>query len=280
MAKVYDANKKIWILVDLENITMAEMTRTDRLSYSKLKEYARQFGKVFQAEIYAPHHYLDSNRGREVNYFNRYGWKVVICGRVKKDKDLVDYRLSSQASDIAFHYPEDEVWIISRDSDFTAIVEKNKDRGKHNIRLIDPFTIPEILGYEDREIESVLSRQVVSIIESMKVLTPIILGTETDEQRLIRYSAGWFLNHKSQVMEFNNHNMCVSKLSEFLNKRINKRLRSSMNFPKYAITAYKESGMICEVENGKRSYQLLINRDHETFSRVAPPHFVEQVIAR
>ncbi len=278
MKQAYNENRRIWILVDLENINKAELTSSDRVSYSKLKNHALKFGKVFQAEIYLPHHYLNPNREREINYYNQYDWKVVICGRVKKDKDLVDHRIKREVGDISHYFPDDEIWIISRDSDFMEDVVKNKYRGKNNIKLIDPFTIPDVLGYEEREIKSALSRPVLNILESIKALTNNVMESETDEQRLIRYSAGWLLSQPTETIEFNNHKACVYELGEFLNKKIAKRLKMFPDFPKHALTALREIGMICEMENGRQSYQLLINRDHEIFPIVAPPRFIYQTM--
>ncbi len=276
-----DPDTPIWIMVDYENIRKTEIETGIRVSYVKLREYARRHGNVFVTEVFAPHHHLNEKRKAELNHFNSYDWKFIIVGDTKKDKDQVDFRIINEVEKILFNhkYIQADVWIISCDSDFLSIVELSKDRGKNNVRLINPFQIPEILGLEGDEIKSAIPRNVQSVIESMDRLTDVVMEKETDEQKLVRYTMAWLKSQKEDYVEFGSFPIFIHELHTVLSRQVegSKKLRAVANFPKNVIVALREKGVIHQVNNGKVTCKFVINKNHELFLTAAPPKFSDNL---
>lgn len=270
-----DRKSLIYIAVDYENLVFGEMQLKTNISFYKLKEYIRQFGVIKEAKIFWPLKYLDRNRMRELTHLSSTEggvWQVIVCGQTTKDKDQVDSHIAQCVRDQCYYHPDMEIWIISRDSDFLALVEQSKDRGCNNIKLIDPFQIPEILGSDTRGESQGLSRHTQSILDLIQIIPALPKEKEHSTSKLIRYSAGFVLLESNQDAH-ENYDSLYGRLREFLHHHCRTEFNCEPGFHKNVIRAFREVGIVTQIGRGSNC-QIIINSDHSDLSRLAPPHFV------
>lgn len=266
--------KPIWVVIDHDNVYQTERHTGQRVSLSKFKEYIREFGDIFATEIFVPHHFYKEQNQRHVDYIWLSGCIAIHCPNSVKDKDQVDNLIMDRVRQITYMYPQTEVWIVSRDADFLRLIELNKDRGLHTIKLVNIFDIPEVLGYNDKEFEMILSRPVAHIMRSAELLTPLVLANETDEQKLIRHTIAW-LKRSDDVIIFRNHRHFVERLKSHLNKTAKNILAQHPGFPVSVGTALKELEVIRQLDH-PTGYKLLINKEHTLFT-IEDPQTKKQI---
>lgn len=274
------AKKLIYVVVDYENIVLGELQLGVRVSFYRLREYIRGFGVVKEAKIFWPLKFLDRTRTRELTYLtstNGGVWQVVICGQTTKDKDQVDFQLAQNVRDQCYYHPDMEIWIISRDSDFLALVEQSRDRGLNNIKLVNPFHITAVLGAEQRESELTLSRNSQMIVDAINRIKPNPQETEHATAKLIRYSAG-FLLIESSVRSYSNFDALNANLKRFLKRYCCNEFQGDPGFYKNVTRAFREIGILAKIGRGDQS-QILINTDHHKLGTIAPPHFMKALTA-
>ncbi|QQS22698.1 NYN domain-containing protein [bacterium] len=268
-------SKLIYVAVDFENILYSERQYETRVSFYRLKEYIRTFGAIRQAQIFFPLHYLDRNKSREVTYLTSTrggGWQVVICGQSTKDKDQVDFHIAQSVRDQCYHDPDLDIWIISQDSDFVSLVEQSKDRGLNNIKLLDPFTIPFLLGGEPRGTSQKMSRAFSMVSNEIDRIGEIPHDNESAAAKLIRYSAGFVLLN-SNSDNYPHLDSLYNDLKLFLEKNCPGEFNSDPGIYKTIIKVFKDKGIVARVgkaDDGK----IIVNPSHPQLTKLAPPHFV------
>lgn len=274
-------NKKlIYVAVDFENILYSEREHETRISFYRLKEYIRSFGAIRQAQIFFPLNYLDRNKSREVTHLtstNGGGWQIVICGQSTKDKDQVDFHIAQSVRDQCFYDPDLDIWIVSRDSDFTSLVEQSKNRGLNNIRLFDPFTVPFLLGGEARTAYQKMSRTFSIVYNEIEQIGHSPNDGESSTTKLIRYAAG-FVILSAGSQHYPHLDSLYQNLRSFLEKNCPGEFCSDPGIYKTIIKVFKDKGIISRVgkaDDGK----IIVNHDHPQLAKLAPPNFIGALAA-
>ena len=153
-----DRERSLAVFVDLENLAMGFQTqRKTRFDIQKVLERLVEKGKLIVKKAYA-----DWNRYQ--NYtapFHEAAIELIeIPKRTQTGKNSADIRLVVDAMDLAWSKPHvDTFVIVSGDSDFSPLVSKLKENGKHVIGLGMKGSTSELLRdncdefiyYEDLE---------------------------------------------------------------------------------------------------------------------------------
>lgn len=259
------SSKPILVVMDYENIYQTERHSGKRISLPKLKEYIRNFGSpIYAVEVFVPHHFFKEQNQRQIDYIWKSGCMALHCPNWIKDKDQVDNLMMDRIRQATFLYPQTEVWIVSRDSDFMRLIEINKDRGLHTIKMVNPFDIPEVLGYEDHELATLLSRPVLNLKRSAEMLAEKKVLAENDEHILIHQTVAW-LKNSDEILIYNNHVHFVESLKKHLSKVERPSLSNHPGFPVNFVPALKEMGVLRQIDH-KTSYRLRVDRTHKLFS--------------
>lgn len=259
------SSKPILVVMDYENIYQTERHSGKRISLPKLKEYIRNFGSpIYAVEVFVPHHFFREQNQRQIDYIWKSGCMALHCPNWIKDKDQVDNLMMDRIRQATFLYPQTEVWIVSRDSDFMRLIEINKDRGLHTIKMVNPFDIPEVLGYEDHELATLLSRPVLNLKRSAEMLAEKKVLAENDEHILIHQTVAW-LKNSDEILIYNNHVHFVESLKKHLSKVERPSLSNHPGFPVNFVPALKEMGVLRQIDH-KTSYRLRVDRTHKLFS--------------
>jgi uncharacterized protein (TIGR00288 family) len=128
-----DSDKALAIFIDFENLALGFQNRRDRFDIDRVLERLVEKGKVVAKKAYA-----DWSR------FSQYTGPlheaaielVEIPKRSQTGKNSADIRLCVDAMDLAFSKDHiDTFVIVSGDSDFSPLVSKLKENGKHVIGL-------------------------------------------------------------------------------------------------------------------------------------------------
>lgn len=258
-------NKPILVVMDYENIYHTERHSGQRISLPKLKQYIRNFGSpIYAVEVFVPHHFFKEQNQRQIDYIWKSGCMALHCPNWIKDKDQVDNLMMDRIRQATYLYPHTEVWIVSRDSDFMRLIEINKDRGLHTIKMVNPFDIPEVLGYEDHELATLLSRPVLNLKRSAEMLAEKKVQNQTDEHALIRQTMAW-LKKSDEILIYNNHVHFVDSLKKHLNKVERSSLSNHPGFPVNIVPALKEMGVLRQIDH-RTSYRIQVDRNHNLFS--------------
>src|ERR1700741_2113736 len=128
-----DSDHALAVFIDFENLALGFQNRRDRFHIDRVLERLVEKGKIVAKKAYA-----DWNR------FSNYTGSlheaaielVEIPRRVQTGKNSADIRLCVDAMDLA--YSKDHIntfAIVSGDSDFSPLVSKLKENGKHVIGL-------------------------------------------------------------------------------------------------------------------------------------------------
>ncbi len=130
-----DRERNLAVFVDLENLAMgfANQRRTSRFEILKVLERLVEKGKIIVKKAYC-------DWGRYQAYtspFHEAGIELIeIPKRSMTGKNSADIRMVVDAMDLAWSKPHvDTFVIVSGDSDFSPLVSKLKENGKHVIGL-------------------------------------------------------------------------------------------------------------------------------------------------
>ncbi|HMP16608.1 MAG TPA: NYN domain-containing protein, partial [Gemmatales bacterium] len=164
-----DSERALAIFVDFDNIAQG-FRRTDRFDIQRVLKRMVEKGKIVAKKTYADwSRYLQYTASLHEAAFEL----VEIPKRSQTGKNSADIRLCVDAMDLAYNKPHiDTFVIVSGDSDFTPLVSKLKEMGKHVIGLGMMASTSELLRdncdefiyYEDLEEE---------VVESPRINTPI-----------------------------------------------------------------------------------------------------------
>src|SRR5437868_10831273 len=131
--RVTDSERSLAIFVDFENLALGFQGRRDRFDIGRVLERLVEKGKIVAKKAYA-----DWNRF--ANYTAALHEAAIelieIPRRAQTGKNSADIRLCVDAMDLAYSKDHiDTFVIVSGDSDFSPLVSKLKELGKHVIGL-------------------------------------------------------------------------------------------------------------------------------------------------
>lgn len=155
-----DSERALAIFVDFDNIAQG-FRRTDRFDIQRVLKRMVEKGKIVAKKTYADwSRYLQYTASLHEAAFEL----VEIPKRSLTGKNSADIRLCVDAMDLAYNKTHiDTFVIVSGDSDFTPLVSKLKEMGKHVIGLgmtnstsdLLRDNCDEFIYYEDLEVEKV-----------------------------------------------------------------------------------------------------------------------------
>ena len=169
-----DRERNLAVFIDLENLAMgfSNNRRTSKFEIGKVLERLVEKGKLIVKKAYA-------DWGRYQGYtapFHESGIELIeIPKRSQTGKNSADIRLVVDAMDLAWSKPHvDTFAIVSGDSDFSPLVSKLKENGKHVIGLgmkgstsdLLRDNCDEFIYYEDLERHEQDERQIVTSIDA------------------------------------------------------------------------------------------------------------------
>ena len=169
-----DRERSLAVFIDLENLAMgfSNQRRTSKFEIVKVLERLVEKGKLIVKKAYA-------DWGRYQGYttpFHEAGIELIeIPKRSQTGKNSADIRLVVDAMDLAWSKPHvDTFAIVSGDSDFSPLVSKLKENGKHVIGLgmkgstsdLLRDNCDEFIYYEDLERQEQDERQIVTTIDA------------------------------------------------------------------------------------------------------------------
>lgn len=134
----------IAVLVDFDNTVLCSADAHYKVSFDRLRDYARTFGTIAFAEVFISARILDvqaypeiEGRVRLINSLNRSGFRVIACPLGEKDRDQVDSYLKSSGSALATNSLVQKIIVVSDDSDFNDpnFIHPIKDLGKEVVIL-------------------------------------------------------------------------------------------------------------------------------------------------
>lgn len=153
-----DSERALAIFVDFDNIAQG-FRRTDRFDIQRVLKRMVEKGKIVAKKTYADwSRYIPYTSSLHEAAFEL----VEIPKRSMTGKNSADIRLCVDAMDLAYNKPHiDTFVIVSGDSDFTPLVSKLKEMGKHVIGLgmtnstsdLLRDNCDEFIYYEDLEVE-------------------------------------------------------------------------------------------------------------------------------
>jgi uncharacterized protein (TIGR00288 family) len=153
-----DSERALAIFVDFDNIAQG-FRRSDRFDIQRVLKRMVEKGKIVAKKTYADW----SRYGQYTALLHEAAFELVeIPKRSQTGKNSADIRLCVDAMDLAYQKPHiDTFVIVSGDSDFTPLVSKLKEMGKHVIGLgmqgstsdLLRDNCDEFIYYEDLDVE-------------------------------------------------------------------------------------------------------------------------------
>jgi uncharacterized protein (TIGR00288 family) len=167
-----ESERSLAVFVDLENLAMGfQNSRKTRFDIQKVLERLVEKGKLIVKKAYA-----DWNRyqGYTAPFHEAAIELIEIPRRSQTGKNSADIRLVVDAMDLAWSKPHvDTFVIVSGDSDFSPLVSKLKENGKHVIGLGMKGSTSELLRdncdefiyYEDLERQEADDKQLTTELD-------------------------------------------------------------------------------------------------------------------
>src|SRR5438132_2253354 len=128
-----DGDRSLAIFVDFENLALGFQGRRDRFDILRVLERMVEKGKIVAKKAYA-----DWNRfsNYTANLHEAAIELIEIPRRAQSGKNSADIRLCVDAMDLAYSKEHINTFVVvSGDSDFSPLVSKLKELGKHVIGL-------------------------------------------------------------------------------------------------------------------------------------------------
>src|ERR1700680_181591 len=128
-----DSDRALAIFIDFENLALGFQNRRDRFDIERVLERLVEKGKIVAKKAYADW----SRFGQYTGPLHEAAIELVeIPKRAQTGKNSADIRLCVDAMDLAFSKEHiDTFVVVSGDSDFSPLVSKLKENGKHVIGL-------------------------------------------------------------------------------------------------------------------------------------------------
>jgi uncharacterized protein (TIGR00288 family) len=130
---VNDGERSLAIFIDFENLALGFQNRRDRFDIGRVLERLVEKGKIVAKKAYA-----DWNRFKEfTQQLHEAAIELIeIPRRATSGKNSADIRLCVDAMDLAYSKEHIDTFVVlSGDSDFSPLVSKLKELGKHVIGL-------------------------------------------------------------------------------------------------------------------------------------------------
>lgn len=135
-----------WILVDFENTVLSAAEREFPVSFSRLRDFLRNFGDIVFAEVFVGPKHRDADR-----VLADADWRVIACPLSRKEMDAVDATLLESVQRIISHFREsvDQLVVVTRDRELLRSIEAAaKDRGVR-VLPVDILTVRKDVEGED-----------------------------------------------------------------------------------------------------------------------------------
>jgi uncharacterized protein (TIGR00288 family) len=169
-----ERERNLAVFIDLENLAMGFINqRKARFEIGKVLERLVEKGKIIVKKAYADW----SRYSAYTAPFHEAGIELIeIPKRSQTGKNSADIRLVVDAMDLAWSKPHvDTFAIVSGDSDFSPLVSKLKENGRHVIGLGMKGSTSELLRdncdefiyYEDLERQELDEKQIVTSLDAM-----------------------------------------------------------------------------------------------------------------
>jgi uncharacterized protein (TIGR00288 family) len=128
-----DGDRALAVFIDFENLALGFQGRRDRFDIERVVERLVEKGKIVAKKAYADW----SRFGQYTSPLHEAAIELIeIPKRIQTGKNSADIRLCVDAMDLAFSkHHIDTFVIVSGDSDFSPLVSKLKENGKHVIGL-------------------------------------------------------------------------------------------------------------------------------------------------
>src|SRR6202049_660869 len=128
-----DSDRALAIFIDFENLALGFQNRRDRFDIERVLERLVEKGKIVAKKAYADW----SRFGQYTSPLHEAAIELVeIPKRAQTGKNSADIRLCVDAMDLAYSKEHiDTFVIVSGDSDFSPLVSKLKENGRHVIGL-------------------------------------------------------------------------------------------------------------------------------------------------
>src|ERR1700752_3743466 len=128
-----DGDRSLAVFIDFENLALGFQGRRERFDIHRVLERLVEKGKVVAKKAYADWsrfgNYTESLHDAAIEL-------IEIPRRIKTGKNSADIRLCVDAMDLAYSKEHiDTFVVVSGDSDFSPLVSKLKELGKHVIGL-------------------------------------------------------------------------------------------------------------------------------------------------
>src|ERR687887_401222 len=150
-----DTERSLAVFIDFENLALGFQGRRDKFDIARVLERLVEKGKIVAKKAYADW----SRFGNYTAPLHEAAIELIeIPRRAQSGKNSADIRLCVDAMDLAYSKEHiDTFVIVSGDSDFSPLVSKLKENGKHVIGLgMQPSTsdllrdnCDEFIYYED-----------------------------------------------------------------------------------------------------------------------------------
>src|SRR5438094_4750663 len=170
-----ESERSLAVFVDFENLALGFQGRRDRFEIARVLERLVEKGKIVAKKAYADW----SRFGNYTAPLHEAAIELIeIPRRAQSGKNSADIRLCVDAMDLAYSKEHiDTFVIVSGDSDFSPLVSKLKENGKHVIGLGMQQSTSELLRdncdefiyYEDLGKEPVLTPSVSPQLPETKV---------------------------------------------------------------------------------------------------------------
>ncbi|MBI2024853.1 MAG: NYN domain-containing protein [Candidatus Harrisonbacteria bacterium] len=134
-------------LLDYDNVLGSARNAGFPISFSRLRELVRKFGKILFAEAFLS---PTTNRPEIVAKLDKAGWTVVACPPEAKDKDSVDAHIINRALNYLHLSSLGGVVVISRDRDFINLEHSAADVHKTCAFLNVVVEKENVEGYDEQ----------------------------------------------------------------------------------------------------------------------------------
>jgi len=157
---IVDGERSLAVFIDFENLALGFQNRREKFDISRVLERLVEKGKIVFKKAYADWHRF----GAYTSMLHEAAIELTeIPKRSQSGKNSADIRLCVDAMDLAYSKEHiDTFVVVSGDSDFSPLVSKLKELGKHVIGLGMQESTSELLRdncdqfiyYEDLEVKS------------------------------------------------------------------------------------------------------------------------------